>query len=497
MNETGERSSCASDCDESVPLLPSPAVVIKRPTPLPKLQITILLLVSLIEPIASQCILPFINEAKTDMQLVADLDITGGDKRKVGYYAGLIESLFFVTQALTTLQWGRLSDYVGRKPVLLMGTFGLGLSMLCFGLSSTFWGLVASRCITGALNGNVGVMKSMMGELTDETNRAQGFAFQPMIRSAGVALGPIIGGSLSRPQEQFAPLFSGTFWAEYPYFLPCFVVTIFAAFTFVVLLTCLNETLPGTFLSKPPPTVVDREACCLYGATGDADSETLESPVPLRSLLIPKILLPIACYGSIAMLEIAMFALQPLFYSTPIELGGLGFSPATIGFWMSGLGIGNGIFQAFFFAPLVSKVGSKTMFRIGHGAFIVVFALFPLTSVMAKTYGSDSWSVKVLLFCQVCFNVMQATSFTSILMFIVAPAPNQRSLGAINGLAQTTASALRAIAPWMATSMFAYSVEYNILGGYGVYLVMVLMTLATTGLGGMLPAEPGRWTDHR
>ncbi|KIK76844.1 hypothetical protein PAXRUDRAFT_835197 [Paxillus rubicundulus Ve08.2h10] len=57
---------------------------IKRPTPLPKLQISVLMLSSLVEPIASQCIYPFIN------QLIRELDITGGDETKVGYYAGMI-----------------------------------------------------------------------------------------------------------------------------------------------------------------------------------------------------------------------------------------------------------------------------------------------------------------------------------------------------------------------------------------------------------------------
>jgi MFS family permease len=94
-------------------------------------------------------------------QLVSELDITGGDDRKVGYYAGMIvshliipctpppranpwtqESLFFATEALCVLQWSRLSDYLGRKPVLLTGLFGSALSMLCFGLSRTFWTLV-------------------------------------------------------------------------------------------------------------------------------------------------------------------------------------------------------------------------------------------------------------------------------------------------------------------------------------------------------------------
>jgi MFS family permease len=46
---------------------------------------------------------------------------------------------------MTVLQWSRASDHVGRKPVLLLGIFGLSLSMLCFGLSRTFTGLVL-RC---------------------------------------------------------------------------------------------------------------------------------------------------------------------------------------------------------------------------------------------------------------------------------------------------------------------------------------------------------------
>ena len=52
------------------------------------------------------------------------------------------ESLFFVTEALTVLQWSRVSDHIGRKPVILIGLLGTTLSMLAFGLSRTFWALV-------------------------------------------------------------------------------------------------------------------------------------------------------------------------------------------------------------------------------------------------------------------------------------------------------------------------------------------------------------------
>ncbi|OAX34875.1 MFS general substrate transporter [Rhizopogon vinicolor AM-OR11-026] len=120
---------------ETTPLVPAPALK-KLKTPLPKLQIGILMILQLVEPIASMSIFPYIN------QLIRELDITGGDDAAVGYYAGIIESLFFVAQALTVLRWSRLSDRIGRKPVLLIGLSGSFISILCFGLSTNFWSLV-------------------------------------------------------------------------------------------------------------------------------------------------------------------------------------------------------------------------------------------------------------------------------------------------------------------------------------------------------------------
>jgi len=60
----------------------------------------------------------------------------------VVFIRSLQQSLFFLTQAFTVLHWSRISDRVGRKPVILTGLAGLAISMYCFGLSRTFWGLV-------------------------------------------------------------------------------------------------------------------------------------------------------------------------------------------------------------------------------------------------------------------------------------------------------------------------------------------------------------------
>ncbi|KAG2052385.1 MFS general substrate transporter [Suillus hirtellus] len=193
---------------ETMPLIPAKNSK-KLKTPLPKLQIGILISLHLVEPIASTSIFPYIN------QLIRELGITGGNDVAVGYYAGIIESLFFAAQALTVLRWGRLSDCIGRKLVLVIGLLGACILILCFGLSTTFWSLVISRCLCGFLNGNVGVMKTMMGELMDSTNMTQAFALFPIVGSIGSFIGPLI--------DHWPVLFANTFWEKFPYFLPCAV----------------------------------------------------------------------------------------------------------------------------------------------------------------------------------------------------------------------------------------------------------------------------------
>ncbi|KAJ9092684.1 hypothetical protein QFC21_006750 [Naganishia friedmannii] len=74
---------------------------------------------------------------------------TDGDDYTTWVFPGVIESVFGFTQCMTVLTWGRLSDKWGRRPVILLGIFGVILSTLSFGFGKAFWWLIASRCING------------------------------------------------------------------------------------------------------------------------------------------------------------------------------------------------------------------------------------------------------------------------------------------------------------------------------------------------------------
>ncbi|KAF8207043.1 major facilitator superfamily transporter [Mycena galopus ATCC 62051] len=460
------------DPNETTTLLPTPQS--NKPTPLPKLQLAIIMLIQICEPLTSQSIYPYIN------QLVSELDITGGDQRKVGYYA---ESLFFITEAMTVLQWSRISDHKGRKPILLVGLLGSAVSMICFGLSRTFWALVVSRCLTGLLNGNTGVMKSALGDLTDSSNRAKGFAYIPLIWATGASLGPFIGGTLSNPQDRFPAIFPGRFWADFPYLLPCIVTGGFVFISFILVLLLFKETAPTRIraIKKHDKIPSDRDS-----ESGNF-SKVGCGPLPLKDLLVFPIIISISNYAALAFLNIVISALLPLFLAMPIEIGGLGLPPRTIGLILAAYGAITGLFQVSFFSLLVRRFGERTVFLWGLSTSLGIFALFPCMSLIAKASGL-SFVIWILVGCVLALGAIMDSSFGCIFMYITASAPSN-SRGTVNGISQTTASIFRAIGPALSTSLFSFSVEHNLWGGYAVYAIFWVLSALALLLGWRLPNQ--------
>ncbi|KAJ4493069.1 major facilitator superfamily multidrug-resistance, DHA1 sub-family [Lentinula edodes] len=466
--------------DEETPLLQAQQDKPQR-TPLPWFQFTIVLFLQLAEPLTSQVIYPFLP------QLIRDIGITRGDETKVGHYVGLLQSLFFLTQAMTVLHWSRISDRVGRKPVILVGLFGLSMSMYCFGLATTFWGLVLSRSLNGALNGNIGVIKSIMAEMTDATNIAQAYAYMPIAWSTGGVLGPMIGGALARPAEQFPHLFGhNEFLKKYPYFLPCAVPATFSAIAWLVTFLFLEETVqaPAFALPKIFRFKKNNTGKLMMSAPEINDVTTEipdnEKPVPFRKLLNRRVLIAAGNYATLSLVDITFRAIQPLFFSTPVELGGLGLPPSSIGNLLSIFGLLNGVMQVFFFAKLHDYFGSKKTFIMGIASTFPIFACFPILTYLVKSNGGVTPLAWVFVLLQIIFSLSISFSYGAIFIYISAASPNRASLGATNGLSQMTVSICRAIGPAASNSLFSLSMKHHYLGGFLVYYV--LFTIAALAL---------------
>lgn len=129
-------------------------------------QFAILLGIRFIEPISFSLLMPFVYFMVRDFHVTEDSD-------QISFYAGLVASAFAVAECLSGMPWGILSDRIGRKPVLMLGMAGTMVSMLLFGVSQSLAWAIVSRFMAGLLSGNVGVMKSMVTEITDSTNRGK------------------------------------------------------------------------------------------------------------------------------------------------------------------------------------------------------------------------------------------------------------------------------------------------------------------------------------
>ena len=241
----------------------------------------------------------------------------------------------------------------------------------------------------------------------------------------------------------------------------------------------------------------------------DGPAKDTEKPLPLRALLTRPVVVSVANYGVIGMLDVIAGALIPLVWSTSVEFGGLSMSPASIGLWMAGFGFMNGIFQFAAFPRTVGRFGLRRVFLASILCFFPVFILFPFENLALRHSSRPTTGLLIALqlsaisFADMGFSKLPLTFFLRattegvsdrlgvIFVYISAAAPNKRSLGATNGIAQMVVSIQRAVGPAAAASLFAFSLDHNILGGNFAYVG--LLAIVCVGLGVALQLPKNTW----
>ncbi len=117
----------------------------------------------------------------------------GADAFKIG----ALVSVFFVAQLVTAPLWGKLSDRLGRRPVILSGLLIAAISFVVFELADAVWLLFVSRFVQGAGGGKTGVLQAYVSDMSRQENRAEALGWLSAATSAGVMIGPVIGSATS------------------------------------------------------------------------------------------------------------------------------------------------------------------------------------------------------------------------------------------------------------------------------------------------------------
>ncbi|PFH50071.1 hypothetical protein AMATHDRAFT_146091 [Amanita thiersii Skay4041] len=478
--------SLATLCDESTPLLyghPHDEIEAQKSTripssPLPKRQLAALCATRLVDPVAFTQVFPYINE------FLASLHLTDNPSQ-IGFYSG-VESSFAVTQLCSIYHWARLSDIVGRRPVIIGGAAGLAVSTLFFGVSTNFLEILISRCIAGIFSGTAAVLLSALGEITDSTNQAQAFPIFGLFWPLGSIIGPLIGGAFANPADHFSNIIGSEYLRKFPYFLPCFVSGLIALVAVIAAYAYLEETLPSK-----------RQLNCESSNETISDSNTHLHPDTMIASESERILTmyELFSYPTIRDLSISGCALSfvatafdvvfVLFCYTSISAGGLGFSASQIGYSLAVAGSISASIQLLFLPHLLRTFNNAKLYDFCNCLWLLAFACLPILNLIARndTGLLPAATARALVWLGVALVLgvsrIGCLAYSISMVLVKENTPNLASLGATNGLVQFAMCSSRSISPAFVSSTFAWSLGYNLLGGHMWVIIMVGMSVVS------------------
>lgn len=197
------------------------------------------------EPIAFMSIFPYVY------QMVESFHVTDND-RKIALYAGMITSSFTFAEFSAGMFWGRMSDKIGRKPVLIMGLMGTAISMIVFGFAPNLATAMIARALGGLLNGNIGVLQTTVAEIVKvKEHQPRAYSIMPFVWCLGSIVGPAMGGALAQPCVSYPWLFQrNTIFDKFPFLLPNIVCVVVLVLGIIVGFLFLEETHPEKKLRR-------------------------------------------------------------------------------------------------------------------------------------------------------------------------------------------------------------------------------------------------------
>ncbi|KAL2785633.1 hypothetical protein BJX66DRAFT_329149 [Aspergillus keveii] len=510
-----------SDSDEDAPLSPPP-IESENPVTWASLpnkgQLAILTIARLSEPLT-----------QTSLQAYLFYQLRSFDpslpESTIAKQAGILQGSFTAMQFLTAVFWGRLADteWMGRKRVLLIGLLGTCISCLGFGFSRSFAAAAVFRTLGGALNSNVGVMRTMISEIIEEKKyQSRAFLLLPMCFNIGVIIGPVLGGMLADPIKNYPQLVGpgsllggkdGVWWMErWPFALPNLISAIFIFISWASVFLGLDETHETARYRSDWGRKLGRRLTRLFRRRkyrgyhhlsehpddddGDRDSLYLTESVTSRSLpstpsrprhhfpsthkrpsfraiWTPNVLLTLGVQFLLAFHTSAFNSLTFIFLPNPRAPsenqrsflrfgGGLGLPSSRVGMATAIIGFIGLPLQIFVYPRIQTRLGTLTSFRTFLPFSPLAYALMPfLVLIPNKPYLV--WpAFTVVVGLQV---VSRTFALPAAVILVNNCVTDPGILGTVHGVAQSISSAARTAGPLLGGWGLGLGLEYDLVGG--------------------------------
>jgi len=265
------------------------------------------------------------------------VDFVGGDAARGADYLGLFGTVWALMQFVFSPVHGMLADRFGRKPVILISNFGLGLDYILMALAPTLWWLFAGRVISGICAASISASYAYIADVTPAEKRAARFGMLGVAFGAGFVVGPALGG-LAGSVDPRLP-----FW-------------IAAALS-------LANGLYGVFV-LPESLPKDRRSPFAWRRANPVGSLVLLRSHPeLTGLSLANFL------GSLAHASLPSIAVLYMMYR-------YGFDERAVGLTMAGVGLSAMIVQGGLIGPIIARFGERSSLLMGLLFGIAAFSLW-------------------------------------------------------------------------------------------------------------------------
>jgi DHA1 family tetracycline resistance protein-like MFS transporter len=350
----------------------------------------------------------------------------GADKMDIA----LIIVIYASFAGLSGPLWGRLSDRIGRKPVIMICLSGAACAYLMLALASQLWMVFAARGFAGLMAGNFGVASAMIADITTPQNRARGMGLTGAAFGLGIILGPMLGGLLSGDGASFT--------------LPCIVAGGMSLLAILAAAFFLPESLPRE------KRVRNREQ---------------QNGVP--SISIYRLLQKTGNRLFVVQYVLHQAANSTIIYLFPLWLGDLlGWGAREVGIVFAIQGVLMVIFQVGLLGPLVRLLGEWRLLRLTISVLLL--------GLLSASYADSMYSMVGSIFLA----MTGATLCIPLLNTIVSYTTPLEFRGRMMGITSSAASWGRVVGPLMAgTSLALLGYSGAWLCGAGIVSIYFVLSI--------------------
>jgi len=400
----------------------------------------------------------------------------GAQEEHVAAWVGVLLSTYIVAQACFIVKWSRVSDRLGRKPVLMTGMIFTALAHLIWGFAPNLWTAAFSRLVNGVFNGNTAIFITSMTELVPARSKK----LRPIIQSInpavfffGSSIGPLVGLFYNLGNGDSS---SGSLFAKFPALPPSLVVVtvtltgLFVGWMFVPethasfrddrdrgievgkMLIYRFRLLVFLFRRSFNPDLKAPETVRFVKPSLQVKKAAVQGP-SLRSVMTPQNVYNLISHMLMALVTMSTQEFIPIFLEKKKQeasditgflryTGGLGWSTQKVSSFGTGVAILTLIMQVFVYPRIGKSCDHLITFRTTMFMYPIILILFPFTVYFDSERARD-------VYIAALWSAMAVTgtfAFPSSRMLITMAA-GERALSTVNGAITLSATIGRFIGP--------------------------------------------------